>query len=78
MVDKDKEKLVFYKVMKKTLKAALYTLLVILSAMFVIGFLFGLLFDGGDASIIMILCIGIIFAIFYCTITIIEEIKNIK
>lgn len=67
-----------YRFMKKVLKSALHTIFVILSWMFVVGFLFGLLFDGKDSSIIIILCMGIIFTIFYCTMTIIEEIRNLK
>lgn len=67
-----------HRFMKKVLKSSLYTVFVILFWMFVVGFLFGVLFNGKDSSIIIILCMGIIFTIFYCTMTILEEIRNFK
>lgn len=78
IVDEKEKEILEYnnRFMKKVLKSALYTLFVLLSTFFLVGFVLGLLFDGGDTSIIVTICIGIIFTIFYCTMTIIDEIKK--
>lgn len=64
--------------MKKLLKSALYTFFIFLFTMFGVAFIIDLVFHGGDTSLIISFCISIIFTIFYCTMTIIEEIRKIK
>lgn len=79
MDKKDKEVLEYNeRFIKKVLKAALYTLCVILFAIFLLGLVLGLMLDGSETSIIISLSIAIIFTIFYSSLTIIEEIKKIK
>jgi len=63
--------------MKKVLKAVLYTLSIFLLTMFGINLILGLIFQS-DFSIIVSFSVGIIFIIFYCALTIIEEIRKIK
>lgn len=63
--------------MKKVLKAVLYTLSIFLFTMFGINLILGLIFQS-DFSIIVSFSVGIIFTIFYCALTIIEEIRKIK
>lgn len=64
--------------MKRILKSALYTFFIFLFTMFGVAFIIGLVFDTGDTSLIISFCISIIFTIFFCTMTIIEEMKIIK
>ncbi len=79
MDKKDEEVLEYNKgFMKKVLKSGLYTIFVLLATIFLVGFVLGLMLDGSETSIILSLSIAIIFTIFYCSLTIIEEIKKIK
>ncbi|WP_406242031.1 hypothetical protein ACF3M2_14075 [Tissierella carlieri] len=79
MDDKDKEILEYNnKFMKKILKSALYTFFICILTMFGINLIFDLIFQGSDTSFIISFCIGIIFTVFYCTFTIIEEIRKEK
>lgn len=79
---KDKEKdIIEYnnRFIKKVLKSALYTFFIFLLTVFVLIIGSDLIFHGSDdASLIISFCISIIFTIFYCTLTIIEEIRKIK
>ncbi|ERI91907.1 hypothetical protein HMPREF1982_02950 [Clostridiales bacterium oral taxon 876 str. F0540] len=71
------------KLLKNILKSVLYTALIWVISMYGIYSIANLAFPNmsGEQSntwIVLSLCIGIIFTIFYCTFTIIDEIKNIK
>lgn len=59
---------------KKLLKSVLYTFFIVLFIMYVLSFVFQLIF--GDDFLIISLCIAIICTMFYCTMTIIEEIRK--
>lgn len=68
------------RLLKNIVKSALYTVLILVLSMYGIYSLANLAFPNmsGEQSntwIIISLCIGIIFTIFYCTFTIIDEIK---
>jgi uncharacterized membrane protein YGL010W len=76
--DKEKEMIVYNdRLMNKILKSALYTIITVFCVMYGLGFILDLMFQSGDMTIVVCLLIGIIFTIFYCTLTIIEEIKRI-
>ena len=67
--------------MKKVLRSLLYTFFIFIFSMWGIGFLIQLPFgdmtvEQSNAWAIISVCIGIIFTIFYCTFTIIEEIRK--
>lgn len=65
--------------MKKILRSTLYTFFIFLFTIFGLYFIISLIFgNGGDASLLVSFCIAIIFTIFYCTLTIIEEIKKLN
>lgn len=79
MKDKEKEIEEYNdRFMKKVLKSALYTFFIFLFTIFGVVFIMYLVFHGGDAPFIISFCICTIFTIFYCTLTIIEEIRKIK
>lgn len=79
MDNKDKEILEYNdRFMKKVLKSLLYTFFIFLFTMLVVVFIFDLIFHGSDYSIVISFCISIIFTLFYCTMTIIEELRKIK
>ncbi|MBU3179176.1 hypothetical protein KPL47_23060 [Clostridium estertheticum] len=65
----------------KILKSLLYTLLMVIVSMQGIFWLVSLAFtnmsvEQGNTWIIICMCIGIIFTIFFCTFTILDEIKK--
>lgn len=66
--------------MKKILKAMISTFVIFLFSIYGILPLIGLAFgnDSSNTLFIISFCIGIIFTIFYCTFTIVDEIKNKK
>ncbi len=71
------------KLLKNILKSALYTALIWVISMYGIYSIANLAFPNmsGEQSntwAVLSFCIGIIFTIFYCTFTIIDEIKNVK
>ncbi len=66
------------RLMKKIFKTALHTFVICILSMFGINLILDLIFKGSDTSSIISFSIGIIFTIFYCTFTIIEEIKKRK
>lgn len=67
------------KFMKKVLKSVLYTFYIFLFTVFIVYTFFNLIFhDKDDFAIAISLFISIIFTMFFCTLTIIEEIKKIK
>ncbi|MBL4934225.1 hypothetical protein JK636_00475 [Clostridium sp. YIM B02515] len=71
------------KLLKNILKSALYTALIWVISMYGIYSIANLAFPNmsGEQSntwVVLSFCIGIIFTIFYCTFTIIDEIKNVK
>ena len=65
--------------MKKVLKSALYTFFIFLFTIFIVYFIVNLIFHDNDDFVITIsFFVSIIFTIFFCMITIIEEIKKIR
>ena len=79
MNNKDKEILEQNsKFFKRVFKSAIYTFFIFLFVMFGLIYVFDLVFHGGDTSLIISFCVCIIFTVFYCTLTILEEIKEIK
>ena len=65
--------------MKKVLKSALYTFFIFLFTIFIVYFILSLIFhDNDDFVVIISFFVSIIFTIFFCMITIIEEIKKIR
>lgn len=69
------------KFMKKVLKSALYTFFIFILSMFGIYSIFGMIFTNMSVEQsymwgVMSISIGIIFTIFFCTFTIIEEMKK--
>lgn len=65
--------------MKKILKSALYTFFIFLVTIFVVYFIFNLIFlDNDDFAVTISFFISTIFTMFFCTITIIEEIRKTK
>ena len=65
--------------MKKILRSIVYTFFIFLFTIFGLYFIISLIFgSGGDTSLLISFCIGLIFTIFYCTLTIIEEIKKLN
>jgi quinol-cytochrome oxidoreductase complex cytochrome b subunit len=67
--------------MKKILKSLFYTFLICIFSIWGIGFLVQLPFrdmtvEQSNTLGIFSICIGIIFTIFYCTFTIVEEIRK--
>lgn len=78
MDGKEKEMMAYNnKLMKKILKSAMYTIITIFCVLYGLGFILDLVFQSGDMTIVICLLIGIIFTVYYCTLTIIEEIKRI-
>ena len=65
------------KIMKKILKSTMYTIITVFCVLYGLGFILDLVFQSGDMTIVICLLIGIIFTVYYCTLTIIEEIKRI-
>lgn len=65
------------KLIKKILKSAMYTIITVFCVLYGFGFILDLVFQSGDMTIVICLLIGIIFTVYYCTLTIIEEIKRI-
>jgi quinol-cytochrome oxidoreductase complex cytochrome b subunit len=68
---------------KKVLKSLFYTFLIFVFSIWGIGFLIHLPYqdmsvEQANTLYILSICIGIIFTIFYCTFTIVEEIKKKK
>ena len=62
------------KMMKKLFKAALYTFIVTIFSLSVIGFLLSLVFNSSNDLLDFFM--GIVFTIIYCTLTIVEEIRK--
>lgn len=79
-MNNEDKKIVEYndKLMKKILKSVLFTFYILLFTIFIVFFISDLIFHDENFSIIISFCISIIFTIFYCTITIIDEIKKNK
>jgi len=71
---KDKEILEYN---DRFMKMVLKSIFIFLLTMFGINLILGLIFQS-DFSIIVSFSVGIIFIIFYCALTIIEEIRKIK
>lgn len=68
-----------YRFIKKLFKSLFYTTLIFFFTIFVILFIIELVSgSGSETSVIISFCISIIFIIFYCTMTIVDEIKKIK
>lgn len=84
MNDKDKEILEYNKrFMIKVLKSALYTFFIFMLSTWGIYSIVSLIFknmsvEQSNTWGILSFCVGIIFTIFYCTFTIIEEIRKEK
>ena len=79
MDGKEKEIMAYNnKLMKKILKTAMYTIITVFCVLYGLGFILDLVFKSGDMTIVICLLIGIIFTVYYCTLTIIEEIKRIS
>lgn len=75
---KEKEMMAYNnKLMKKILKTTMYTFITVFCVLYGLGFILDLVFQSGDMTIVVCLLIGIIFTVYYCTLTIIEEIKRI-
>lgn len=71
------------KFFKKVLKSMLYTFFILLFVVFGVNFIINLIFgemtvEQSNTWVILSISIGIIFTIFYCTFTIIEEIRRGK
>ena len=65
--------------MKKVLKSALYTFFIFLVTIFGVYFIVNLIFhDNDDFAITISFFVSIIFTIFFCMITIIEEIRKTR
>ncbi|WP_427337662.1 hypothetical protein [Caloranaerobacter sp. DY30410] len=69
------------KFMKRILKSLLYTFIVFIISVWGVFSVIGLIFNNMSVAqsntwAIISICIGIIFTIFYCTFTILDEIKK--
>ena len=77
MNDKDKEILEYNnRFFKKILKSLLFTFFIAIFTFFVLFNIIGLIFSDGDFAFTISFFISIVFTLFYCTMTIIEEIKK--
>lgn len=84
-MDKKDQEILSYnkKFMKKVLKSALNTLFICMLSIIGIFSIVGIIFNNmsveqSNVWIVICMCIGIIFTMFFCTYTIIEEIRRGK
>lgn len=79
MNDKDREILDYNsRFFKRLIKSGLHTMVVFIVSVFLGNYTFTLLFKSDDMAIILSFFVAIIFTIFYCSFTLIEEIANIR